>query len=141
MVHVPHVQYKSSSEAIALLQAQGLEVQTKNEESDSVQKDHVIRQSVAAGTEVQVGTTVVIYISLESDGAIMYDPTTTQANVTTENSTTEKQQHQRIINLQILLEHDDPAGNYNRGKARGRSRESGYNDGSSTTARSRGRKD
>lgn len=91
MVHVPDVQYKSSSEAIALLQAQGLEVQTKNEESDSVQKDHVIRQSVAAGTEVQVGTTVVIYISLGNPNAVItYDPTTTQANVTTENSTTEK---------------------------------------------------
>ena len=93
MVHVPDVQYKSRSEAIALLQAQGLEVQTKNEESDSVQKDHVIRQSVAAGTEVQVGTTVVIYISLGNPNAVItYDPTTTQANVTTEkeNGTTEK---------------------------------------------------
>ena len=90
MVHVPDVQYKSKSEAIALLQAQGLEVQTQNEESDSVQKDHVIRQSVAAGTEVQVGTTVVIYISLGNPNAVItYDPTTTQANVTTENSTTE----------------------------------------------------
>ena len=40
---------------------------------------------------MQVGTTVVIYISLGNPNAVItYDPTTTQANVTTENSTTEK---------------------------------------------------
>lgn len=89
-VHVPDVQYKSQSEAVALLQAQGLSAQIRTEESDSVQKDHVIRQSVAAGTEVQVGTTVVIYISLGNPNAVIaYDPSTTQANVAAENSTTE----------------------------------------------------
>ena len=50
-IHVPDVQYKSREQAIAILEAQGLKVQTQDEESDTVQKDHVIRQSVEAGTE------------------------------------------------------------------------------------------
>lgn len=76
-VHVPDVQYKSRSEAIALLESQGLEVQSKNEESTSVQKDHVIRQSVESGQEVPVGTLVVIYISLGNPNAVItYDPET-----------------------------------------------------------------
>lgn len=91
-VHVPDVQYKSRTEAIALLQAQGLVVETQDEESDSVQKDHVIRQSVAAGEEVQVGSVVVIYISLGNpDAVISYDPNTTQEVVTTGETKPEEQ--------------------------------------------------
>lgn len=90
-VHVPDVQYKSRSEAIALLQEQGLEVETRTEESESVLKDHVIRQSVEAGTEVPVGTVVVIYISLGNpDAVITYDPSTTQEAVTTGDNKTEE---------------------------------------------------
>lgn len=62
-VRVPDVQYKSLEEAQSLLEQAGLATEVKYEKSDTVAKDHVIRQSVEAGSEVQPQTTITIYVS------------------------------------------------------------------------------
>lgn len=91
-IHVPDVQYKSREQAIAILEAQGLKVQIQDEESNTVQKDHVIRQSVEAGTEVAGGTTIVIYISLGNSDAVLQYEGTTDETTTEKGSTTEKKE-------------------------------------------------
>lgn len=63
MVYVPDVEYKAQEEAVSLLQAQKLKVTVKEKNSESVQKGHVISQSVESGSQVKAGTEVIIYIS------------------------------------------------------------------------------
>lgn len=60
---VPDVQYLTSENASQKLKNANLKVSVKYEDSDTVAKDHVIRQSVAAGTEVDKNTSVTIWIS------------------------------------------------------------------------------
>ncbi len=83
---VPDVQYKSQSEAGSLLSKANLVMAVQYEESDTVAKDHVIRQSIAAGTEVEMQTTVTVWLSLgnpDAEKAPVYEPTTAE---TTEGS-------------------------------------------------------
>lgn len=61
---VPDVQYKTKQEAENLLSEAGLKIEIKYEDSSSVAKDHVIRQSIEAGTEVDMATIVTIWLSL-----------------------------------------------------------------------------
>ena len=63
-VKVPDTTGKSMDEARAALTAAGLGVDSTSEYSAKVAKDVVIKQSVAAGTEVTEGTTVTITVSL-----------------------------------------------------------------------------
>ena len=86
---VPDVQYKSQEEATGILTNAKLTVSVAYEDSDTVAKGHVIRQSIAAGTEVDAGTTVTIYISNgnpAADTAPVYEPTT--ENTTSSQDTT-----------------------------------------------------
>ena len=89
---VPDVQYKSQEEATGILTNAKLTVSVAYEDSDTVAKGHVIRQSIAAGTEVDAGTTVTIYISNgnpAADTAPVYEPTT--ENTTSSQDTTPAQ--------------------------------------------------
>lgn len=67
--HVPDVQYKSEKEAEIILTDAKLKVRVEHEDSDKVQKDHVIRQDIAAGTEVDVYSEVTIYVSNGNEAA------------------------------------------------------------------------
>lgn len=62
-VRVPDVQYKSLEDAQSILQQAGLTVAVEYEKNNTVAKDHVIRQSLVAGSEVEPQTTITIYIS------------------------------------------------------------------------------
>lgn len=63
MTRVPDVQYKTQAEAERLLSEAKLNVSIQHEDNNSVAKGHVIRQSIEPGTEVEMQTTVTIYIS------------------------------------------------------------------------------
>lgn len=76
---VPDVTYKSRAEAERLLSEAGLGANVQYEDSNTVAKDGVIRQSEAAGTEVAYGTTITIWVSKgnpEAESAPKYEPTT-----------------------------------------------------------------
>lgn len=60
---VPDVQYKDMASAIAAITASNLNYTIQYEDSDTVAKDHVIRQSIAGGTEVAPQTEIILYIS------------------------------------------------------------------------------
>lgn len=62
-MRVPDVQYKSLEDAQSILQQAGLTVAVEYEKNNTVAKDHVIRQSLVAGSEVEPQTTITIYIS------------------------------------------------------------------------------
>lgn len=62
-VYVPDVQYKEMTDASAELEALGFVVTIEYEESSTVAKDRVIRQSVAANTEAKTGTKIVLTVS------------------------------------------------------------------------------
>lgn len=63
-VKVPETKGKTAADARDILKKAGLGVDSNSEYSSSVAKDLVIKQSVAAGTEVTEGTTVTITVSL-----------------------------------------------------------------------------
>lgn len=67
--HVPDVQYKTLADAQMMLEGVNLVVKIEYEDSDTVAAGNVIRQSVEAGEEVEMGTTVTIYISNGNDKA------------------------------------------------------------------------
>ncbi|MCM1082842.1 MAG: PASTA domain-containing protein [Clostridium sp.] len=89
---VPDVTYKSKQEAERLLSDAGLAVTVQYEDSNTVAKDGVIRQSEAAGTEVVYGTTIIIYVSKGNPEVKPSEPisseSTTQEPTTTEKPTT-----------------------------------------------------
>lgn len=90
---VPDVTYKSRAEAERLLSEAGLGVTVQYEDSKTVAKDGVIRQSEPAGAEVIYGTTITIWVSKGMDPVNPPEPTTetttTQAPTTTEKPPTE----------------------------------------------------
>lgn len=93
MARVPDVQYKDVNEAINLLTSNNLTYDVQYEDSDTVAKDHVIRQSVAAGTEVAMQTKVTIYISKGNPNAnkqavIVAENTTAASTQSTTEATT-----------------------------------------------------
>lgn len=68
-VEVPDLTGRTADEARKLLQASGLKYKAGTAEySDSVEKDHVIRQDPAAGTQVTQDTEVTYILSLGSEG-------------------------------------------------------------------------
>ncbi|SEF58454.1 PASTA domain, binds beta-lactams [Eubacterium ruminantium] len=74
-VRVPDVQFKDKDEAVEMIEAVGLKAVLVEEENDTVAKNHVIRQSVEAGTEVEITTDgepteITIYISKGVDGVV-----------------------------------------------------------------------
>ena len=80
---VPDVQYKSVDEARALISSAGLNVNVEYQDNDDVAKDHVISQSVAAGTEVEKGKSITIYVSNgRKDLPITTERTTTTERIT-----------------------------------------------------------
>lgn len=69
LVKVPDLTNKTSDEAREELQKAGLVPSAGAAEySDTVEKDHVARQSIAAGESVAKGTTVEYYLSLGTEG-------------------------------------------------------------------------
>lgn len=60
---VPDVQYKEIAAATAAITASNLTYSIRYEDSDTVAKDHVIRQSIAGGTEVDPQTEIILYVS------------------------------------------------------------------------------
>ncbi len=69
-IEVPDLTGKTADEAKKLLQTNGLKYQAGTAEySDTVAKDHVARQDVAAGSKVAKDTVVTYYLSLGSEGS------------------------------------------------------------------------
>ncbi len=64
VIRMPDVQYKEEAEAVNTLQALGLKVTVEYEESSSVAKGKVIRQSIGAKEEVKEGAQVTLTVSL-----------------------------------------------------------------------------
>ena len=62
-MNVPDVQYKSQEEAEEMLRNNGLVAEIRQESSTTVAAGNVIRQDIEAGTKLEKGETVVIYIS------------------------------------------------------------------------------
>lgn len=60
---VPDVKYLSEASAISSIESRNLTVSVVYEESQTVAPGLVIRQSVAAGSKVKPGSTVIIYVS------------------------------------------------------------------------------
>lgn len=81
---VPDVQYKDRGTAASLLNSNNLTYEYQYEDSDTVAKDHVIRQSVAAGSEVAMQTKVVLYISNGNPNAGNSSTIVADNNITTE---------------------------------------------------------
>ncbi|MBE5954094.1 MAG: PASTA domain-containing protein [Lachnospiraceae bacterium] len=93
---VPDVQYKSKGEAEALLSQANLSIAIQYEESKTVAKDHVIRQSIVAGTEVDMQTTVTVWLSLgnpEAENAPKYEPTSTENTSNSNNNSNSSSQN------------------------------------------------
>ena len=67
MTHVPDVVYKKLSDAQKLMSKNKLKVELTYENSTVVAKDRIISQSVEAGEEVKVWTTVTLHVSLGDD--------------------------------------------------------------------------
>jgi beta-lactam-binding protein with PASTA domain len=61
--YVPDVQYKTLEEAETSLGDSNLQLEIEYEDSDTVAKNHVVRQSIEAGTEVEMQTVITIWIS------------------------------------------------------------------------------
>ena len=88
-IEVPDLTGKTADEAKKLLQANGLKYKAGTAEySDSVEKDHVVRQDVTAGSKVAKDTVVTYYLSLGSEGSTVPDVTgqTRSAATTTLNN-------------------------------------------------------
>ena len=97
---VPDVQYKTESDATRILTNAKLSVSVAYEDSDNVAKGHVIRQSISAGTEVDAGTTITIYLSNgnpAAETAPVYVPSTSTTSTT---STTQNQNNNKNNNNQ-----------------------------------------
>lgn len=89
---VPDVVFKSFDDATALMNNSKIKVDVTYEESDIVAKDHVISQSIKAGTEVEVWTTVTLCVSEGSekiDSSPRYDSTDGTTSETTSETSTE----------------------------------------------------
>ncbi|MDO5547244.1 MAG: Stk1 family PASTA domain-containing Ser/Thr kinase [Eubacteriales bacterium] len=63
LVSIPSVSGDSYDDAASALKALGLKVSREEENSDSVEKDHVISSSPSSGEEVKKGSTVVLTVS------------------------------------------------------------------------------
>ena len=73
-IEVPDLTGKTADEAKKLLQANGLKYKAGTAEySDSVEKDHIVRQDVTAGSKVAKDTVVTYYLSLGSEGSSVPD--------------------------------------------------------------------
>lgn len=99
MTHVPDVVYKKLSDAQKLMSKNKLKVELTYENSTVVAKDRIISQSVEAGEEVKVWTTVTLHVSLGDDSikdAPVYEQPTdpddyVEADDTEENPTTREE--------------------------------------------------
>ena len=65
-VKLADVTGKPRTEAIRALEAQGMVVSTVEEESETVPKGTVIRQSISGNQNVQKGTPITLYVSIGS---------------------------------------------------------------------------
>ncbi|HWX88299.1 MAG TPA: PASTA domain-containing protein, partial [Solirubrobacteraceae bacterium] len=63
VIGLPNVNGKSSSEAVKILREKGFQPSTQDQSSESVEKGRVISTDPAAGTEVQVGSPVTVFVS------------------------------------------------------------------------------
>lgn len=62
-VYVPDVQYKTQEEAVQLLADSGLTAEIQSEADPTVARGSIIRQETEAGSQVEKGSAVVIYVS------------------------------------------------------------------------------
>jgi eukaryotic-like serine/threonine-protein kinase len=63
VIGLPDVNGKGSSEAVKILREKGFQPTTQDQPSESVEKGRVISTDPAAGTEVQVGSPVTVFVS------------------------------------------------------------------------------
>ncbi|MBE5954093.1 MAG: PASTA domain-containing protein [Lachnospiraceae bacterium] len=86
---VPDVQFKSRAEAERLISEANLVINIQYEDSNTVAKDHVIRQSILAGTEVDMQTLVTVWLSRgnpAAENAPKYEPTTDNTSNSNDNN-------------------------------------------------------
>lgn len=67
MTHVPDVVYKSLEDARKLMDESNLQIEVEYEQSDKVEKDHVISQSIKPDTEVEEKTIIKLVVSKGND--------------------------------------------------------------------------
>lgn len=67
LVRVTSVVGKSLEDAESLLQEENLVVRTKEENSDTIPKDYIIRQSIDPGEKVEAGSEIVLTVSLGAE--------------------------------------------------------------------------
>jgi len=63
VIGLPNVNGKGSAEAVKILREKGFQPTTQSQSSESVEKGRVISTDPAAGTEVQVGSPVTVFVS------------------------------------------------------------------------------
>lgn len=89
MILVPDVQYKTLTEAQAILEAAGFTVKVEYQENDLIMKDHVISQSAEANTSLEKNTEIILYISQGNEAAVV-----DVANINTDAFITQTEQEQ-----------------------------------------------
>lgn len=78
MARIPDVQYKTLDEAREMLENAGFIIAVKYEDNDVVVKGNVIRQNVAAGENLEMGSSITVFIS---NGNVKADSTMTKDDV------------------------------------------------------------
>ena len=101
MTHVPDVVYKSLEDARILMDESNLRIEVEYEQSDKVEKDHVISQSIKPDTEVEEKTIIKLVVSkgngsednseATSDTEETTEMTTEDAPTTAQETTTEEE--------------------------------------------------
>ena len=108
MVRVPDLQYKSRSEAERLLKAVGLKISVTYEDNENVAKDKVIRQNIAAFSEVEPGTVISVAISNGPKNAPVVPTDDTEAETEKEQTTQKKAQKDTTRKRDKTTEREKP---------------------------------
>lgn len=75
MVNVPDVIFKPEKEATEMLEGLGFKMVVKYENSQEVKKGNVIKQSIEAKTQVEVGSSITLTVSLGPEGSMVAQAT------------------------------------------------------------------
>lgn len=95
MTHVPDVVYKSLEDARKLMDESNLQIEVEYEQSDKVEKDHVISQSIKPDTEVEEKTIIKLVVSKgngSEDNSEATNDTEETTEITTEDTPTTAQE-------------------------------------------------
>jgi serine/threonine-protein kinase len=108
LVSVPSVSGDLYDDAVSTLEALGLTVSRKEENSDSVEKEYVISSSPSSGEQVEKGTTVVLTVSLGPKDELV--PVPSLSGMTKNQAEAALQQAGLTLGSVSQEESDDPVG-------------------------------